>query len=160
LWIVASVGPTAGLFSIGSDLQGGRYLYLAAAAWTLVLAWILVPSHAGHHRRAVRLTACGALLALAAAATWEHQRHWVQAATLRDIVLSNIAELPAECRRVFVVAAPDNLRGAYVARNGLPEAIRLIHGRHLEFVHAASDALPQCRLDFTAFAGARVEPGR
>jgi hypothetical protein len=146
-WIVLTAAPTAGLFGVGADLQGSRYLYLPTCLWAVALtsSWI-VPAPR-RIERYLRLSTFVIALLLAAIATERHQRPWIDAASIRDVTLGSIAVLPGDCRRVFVIAAPDNVRGAYVARNSLPEALAREHGRVVEFVHRPEDASPQCRLD-------------
>jgi hypothetical protein len=54
------------------------------------------------------------------------QQAWREAAIVRDAVLDNTARVVAEsgCESVTVTALPDHVRGAFVFRNGFPEAVR------------------------------------
>jgi hypothetical protein len=152
LWVLASVAPTAGLFGVGPDLQGSRYVYLATCAWLPGVAVLLMPRGGTRVERYARASAAAFLVCVCIYATRQHQLPWRDAARLRDVVVDVIAALPAQCQQVFVVAAPDNIRGAYVARNGLTEAVQQLRGRTVEFVHAPDDARPECRVDFTDLA--------
>ena len=78
-------------------------------------------------------------------------RHSTQAPALTDMVIDVIAGLPAHCERVYVRAPPDNVRGAYIARNGLTQAVAQA-GRSMRFVQHPDDAPPECRVDFSDLA--------
>ena len=144
-WVLVAVAPTFGLFAIGPDLQGARYVYLASTMWCIAMAGIWLPSAPGPAWRYVSFAVVAAGLC---AATLTHQEHWRNAATLRDLVLGSLAGMPPQCERVLVTAAPDSYRGAYVARNGLREAVLREHRRVLEFVNTPEQILPECRIDF------------
>jgi hypothetical protein len=160
LWVLASVAPTVGLFAVGSDLQGSRYVYLATCAWLSGIAALLLRGDGSGIERYARLGAGVFLVCVCIYATRRHQRPWRDAAQLRDVVVDVIAALPGHCRQVFVVAPPDNVRGAYVARNGLTEAVRQLRGRKVEFVHAPDDARPECRVDFSDLVSAPRPPAK
>jgi hypothetical protein len=151
LWIVASVVPIAGVFAIANDLEGTRYIYAAAVAWSLLLAAGVESVRTGR-RPAAALVLPTLLVVTAASLTWRQQRPWQDAATIRDAILPVIAAVPAECARVFVASLPDTHDGAHLARNGVPQALRLVHGRTVEFVPTPTETPPSCRLDFAAFS--------
>jgi hypothetical protein len=139
-----------GRFEITADLEGTRYLYAAGVAWALFMASVLSPGQ--RHGRWPALIACVVLVTTAATVTWRNQQAWIHAAAARDAILSAIAGLPTECDRVFLAALPDTVNGAHVARNGVPQAVRLVHGRRIDVVRTAEETAPQCRVDFAAFA--------
>src|SRR5690606_34667973 len=49
--------------------------------------------------------------------------HWIAAAVQRDAALASAVAAASGCDPVFLDGRPDNVRGAYVFRNGLPEAL-------------------------------------
>lgn len=122
-WVLLSVGPVYSMFFVSGDLQGSRYLYLPAAAWAMWLALMLVD---GIPRKSLGALAAAVVLALWSWGLIRHVSPWVDAASARDEVVAAAAALPlpAECGSLDLVDVPDNVRGAYVFRNGLDEALR------------------------------------
>ncbi|HXG89397.1 MAG TPA: hypothetical protein VNJ02_13765 [Vicinamibacterales bacterium] len=151
-WVLVSVAPTVGLFVISRDLQGSRYVYLATVGWVIGLTAIWLPRNVAAREEWLRVGGIALLIIVSVSATRAHQLPWREAAQLRDTVVDVIDGLPSHCTRVFVLAAPDNVNGAYVARNGLTEAMRALKDREIAFVHAASDTTPECRIDFSDLA--------
>jgi hypothetical protein len=85
----------------------------------MLVAWLLCPSGAP-----ANLAAAVALCLLWVAGTRINGVPWTQAAARRDAVLVAVAQLRAGgCTAVWIRNVPDSVRGAYVFRNGLPEAI-------------------------------------
>ena len=121
VWVVASVAPVNRLFFISDWLEGSRYLYLGAAGWALACAGALdVP----RYRRP--LAAVTAVVLVAWAATLYVQvGAWREASGVRDQLLRGAAELPAapECPARTFEGVVDNVRGAYVFRNGFAQAL-------------------------------------
>jgi hypothetical protein len=151
LWVVSAVAPIVGVFAIGSNLEGSRYIYTATVPVALLMAATVAAAQHDRARRAA-VCACLVLIITAATTTWRHQQPWLDAAAIRDAILPVIADLPLECDRVFVTALPDTVNGAHVARNGVPQALLMLYGRRMEFVHTPAETSPPCRLDFAAFA--------
>ncbi len=125
-WTVAAVAPLYGMLYVARNLEGSRYLYLAAPGWFLLLAELVDSALAGMWRHA-RLTALTAWTLVCIFATRAHLRPWQQAAQARDAVLSAAATALSEnhCAMASFREVPDSLEGAYVFRNGLPEALGL-----------------------------------
>lgn len=124
-WIFLSIAPTIPYFVVTADLQGSRYTYLSEAGFAILLADGLAQA-----RRRVGagagLAAVGAAIVLLVSA-WAVRVHlaaWVDAAYLRDEVMSQASRESEGCRSVALEDIPDSLHGAYVFRLGLPEALR------------------------------------
>jgi hypothetical protein len=64
------------------------------------------------------------LVVINAAAVARHVQPWVEAGRLRDRVLTAAAgtSAMADCGEVTLEGLPDSIRGAYIFRNGAPEA--------------------------------------
>ena len=124
LWVQCSVLPVFTMFYVSETLEGARYLYLAGAAWAVLVASVL--GHGDRHgewaktgRAVIQLAVIvGCCLLVRSSLT-----HWSQAGALRDRVLAAAKALP--CRPVQVDGVPDNVAGAYVFRNGFADAVRL-----------------------------------
>jgi hypothetical protein len=126
LWILASVAPVGAILWIPGDLQASRYMYLAASAWAGLLCAVAWESTNGTRRtRAVVASALGAFLLLSTYSTRQNLRPWTEAAGVRDSVVAAARADPAiqRCQSIAVAAVPDAVRGAYVFRNGIGEAL-------------------------------------
>jgi hypothetical protein len=141
---------------ITPDLENGRYLYLSTAFWVIgMLGLFSTPRGLTGVRAGV---ICAALLA-GAAGVQMHLRSWGEAARLRDQVLAAAEDVlnTAPCRAVSLAGAPDSVRGAYVFRNGLAEALAFRTGASRSgeaaggctfawdgssFIRSGDDALP------------------
>ena len=125
-WVVASVVPVYSMLFVARNLEGSRYVYLAAAGWSLLLADLVRTALAGHAwgKRAA-LVATTAWMVVGVAATRAHLGPWQEAARVRDRVLRSAesALRGAGCEAAIFQDAPDNVEGAYVFRNGLSEAL-------------------------------------
>jgi hypothetical protein len=142
-WVLVAVLPVAPILFVAPDLQGSRYLYLAMPAWAAV-----VTAFAAGSFTPLRPFAAGALLVLVVVAAWGVRQHlapWQAAAAARDRVLAAaLTEDLARCRVVTLWALPDNVQGAYVFRNGAPEAfVRL-------GLQVAPEASPDCAFTWDA----------
>ena len=103
--------------------EGERFLYLPSAMLVLAVtaaAWAL----------SARVRVRGALAALALVfslfALPRSLSPWRDAGTLTRALVPQIAEA-AHAGPVTLLNVPDNVRGAYVLRNGLPDALALLH---------------------------------
>ena len=151
LWILVALLPAYGVFAVMDDLQGSRYLYLSAVGWCIGIASLLELFPLGRIRViATTLMVIGAVAAGIAGAR-AHLEIWQGAARARDQILSSALALSSSCRQISIVNTTDEVRGAYVFRNGLAEALAF-GGRRLEI--RSDDAVPpECRVD-----AARVSP--
>jgi hypothetical protein len=125
-WVLASILPLLAFFYVGPQLEGSRYLYLAACGW----AAILVTATADISVRLPRANALlrTMLIALIAAGAWgarQHIRPWTHAAAVRDTVLRAAAADPIlhDCSPAYVEGLPDSVGGAYLFANGAREAL-------------------------------------
>jgi hypothetical protein len=127
VWILISIVPAWPILVVGLDLQASRYLYLAEIGWALALVAAARSVAAIQSRVAiVPRVAIGLLVAAGAVATHVHMTHWQEAAQLRDAVLTAAADPRMKaCGQISIAGAPDSVRGAYVFRNGLAEALLL-----------------------------------
>jgi hypothetical protein len=121
-WILVAVLPVAPILFVAPDLQGSRYLYLAGPAWAALLCGVAarVPAR-------LRPFAAAALATLIAVSAWGVRRHlepWQAAGAAREAVLAAAAaeRRLAGCRAISLAELPDTVDGAYVFRNGAPEA--------------------------------------
>ena len=137
------------------DTQGERFLYLPSAFSAAALAYLCSRTRAGR-LNALRAAALACLLVFYAASLWATNRNWGEAARLSQSI---IEELAAQSERdaVLLLNAPDNLRGAYVYRNGFGPALRSFQrakpiGRaHLVVWHGLQTRLD--RVELTEEAG-------
>lgn len=89
------------------------------------------------------------ILATYAYAIGEERSIWTSAASKRDRFLADVASLidTGQCGAVTVRNAPDNFRGVYLFREGLPQAIesmpRLSSGRPCTLVWNGSELTRQ-----------------
>ena len=122
LWIVAAVAPVYTFFYITPELQGSRYLYLAACGWSVLVA-LLISSSRG--ARQVVYVGGGAVAVVWACAIRAHLLDWEQAATVRDAVVSSAVKrlTVTSCRPLGFSDLPDSVGGAYVFRNGFIDAL-------------------------------------
>lgn len=145
LSILLSVLPVYRYLFVTSELENSRYLYLGVAFASLWLAHALGK---GEKAASVGAAAMALLLLLLSTSSLARQSDWWAAADLRDLALDSAVELARResCRSVTAVSVPDQVRGAFVLRNGFAEAFRR------RWVHQSSDGL-DClvRWDGTAF---------
>jgi hypothetical protein len=151
LWVVASVVPVYRLLFVGPDLQGSRYVYLAAVGWSVVLAEGLFGALGFLRRPRATLSVAVVLAAGSAALLQVHLRPWRQASVLRDAVVRAATGRMRElgCGPTTFANVPDSVRGAYVFRNGLHEALaepgletRGVRDCHLRWDGESFDVVP------------------
>ncbi len=115
-----SILPMINLGVVPNDTEGERFLYLPSVFACLMVA----PALAGLSRQALTLVLPG-VSALSLAILMASNANWAAAARItRSVVLDAPPRHPAE---TVIATLPDNLNGAYVFRNGLPEAWRVFH---------------------------------
>ena len=102
------------------DTQGERFLYLPSAFYASAVAYLF--ARAPGRRARLRAAALACVLAFYAAGLWVTNRTWAEASLLSRSIAG---ELAAQATRdsVLLLNAPDNLRGAYVYRNGLERSL-------------------------------------
>jgi hypothetical protein len=113
--------PTINLRVDVYTTQGERYLYLPSAFAALFVAFAL----ARIRRRELALAALACLLVFYAATLRQTNRIWRQASALSRSIVEDIGAGTSDGATVYVLNAPDTLRGAHLYRNGLAEAVAL-----------------------------------
>jgi hypothetical protein len=119
---LVAVLPVYSMLFFTADLGNARYLYVSTAFWAIALMAMASPLGDLSAGRVVILSGA---LAMGAVGVQVHRGSWREAADLRERVLAAAADTlkSAPCAPVSFAGAPDSVRGAYVFRNGLPEAI-------------------------------------
>jgi hypothetical protein len=126
LWVLASIAPVFTLFFVGPTLEGSRYLYLASCAWSLVMADLLASVSDRLSRPTMMFGGAVALVSFMFVVSVQREIGiWQQAADLRNRVLAEARTVRgnAGCSEATFSKVPDSVDGAYVFRNGFPEAI-------------------------------------
>ena len=120
--VFIAVLPGYSLLFISADLQNSRYVYLSCTFWCLFA--VGVATSISSHRTVQLITATVAIGISILGVRW-NLRPWHDAAALRERILEAAISLPVqECASVAFSSVPETIRGAYVFRNGLPEALR------------------------------------
>ena len=151
-WILIAVLPAWPILVVPGDLQASRFLYLAATGWSLALVVAASSGERGSRavdrRTAVNTAMILIIVLISFTAVRVHLGPWVEAGQLRDHVLSAAAnnQQMDSCASVRIVDLPDNVRGAYVFRNGVAEA--LLTSRGITVV--GPEAKPSCHFRWTA----------
>jgi hypothetical protein len=144
LCALTAVVPLGHYFYVAPDLEASRYLYLPLVGWCLFLADCLAGQPSAWTYR-VSAVVLAALIAAGGYGARLHQRPWLQAAALRDAILSqaSVAIAESQCDVASFTGVPDKVSGAFVFRNGFREAL----ARHLQFTAASDDStvVPACR---------------
>jgi len=109
-----------GLFDTG----GERFLYLPSAFACVLVARLIADETRWVSVRIIVLV--GLIIAQAAALQWVNKR-WITASQLCRQIAAEVAR--TDPATTVVLNVPDNYRGAYVFRNGLPEAATLFAGK-------------------------------
>lgn len=164
-WVVASVVPVYTYFYISPDLQGSRYVYLGSCGWAIFVV-LLIHSFAagrGQLRSTIGAVLTVAVLVAGCVGIRTALRPWFQAAALRDSVVDAAVRTAFDhsCAMYAFEDLPDSVEGAYVFRNGFPEALQMHTG--VTLVAPADRVEPRCRFrwdgrTFVPFGGNGVHP--
>jgi hypothetical protein len=147
-FVLVSIAPAHAYFSVTADLQGSRYLYLASAAWSLLLVTLA-------QSRPVRVRAAGTVLISIVLVSWvvftrHHAEIWHDAAAVRDRILTSAQVIRLDrCPSWAVSGLPAIVDGVPTFVNGFPEAMRAA-GRTERF-HVAPHVLEaeECTMRWT-----------
>jgi len=144
-WILISVAPVFTWVVIGPNLDQSRYLYLAAPAWSILLAAVA----SGSTVRRWRTLAAALLVGVIALNLWATRRQlgaWTRAADARDrVIAATLTNADVRrCGEIRLDSLPDNVDGAYVFRNGAPQAMAAAGN---VVVHDEADAACRFRWD-------------
>jgi hypothetical protein len=127
-WVLVAVLPVFTFFHVSATLEGSRYLYLPAAGFSMLLAGLIdeaarrgVPGGAG--ATLALLVTCFMIPSIIAIRG--EAGRWSDAARLRDAILASFVETvpPGHCGGIVAQGFVDNVNGAYVLRNGFPQAL-------------------------------------
>jgi len=123
LWILVASIPAGQLLFVGPELEGSRYLYLPSVGLAVIAAAAAQDLSAIAGRRTV-LAALVAIALSSALVLRANVSAWSSAARERDRVLASFdpARSPGGAPP-DAFDLPDRVGGAYVFRNGFPEAI-------------------------------------
>lgn len=125
-WVLVSVFVLLPIFYVSPQLEGARYLYLAAIGWAAILM-TAAADLSGRQRWATVVVHSVAILMIAAAlsGTRSHLTPWLRAAGVRDTVLRAASEDPSlrTCDVAYVRDLPPSVEGAYLFPNGAREAL-------------------------------------
>lgn len=155
-WALISAAPVYSYLFISEHMEGSRYLYLGAAGWALFVgALVSTEVESGRARRNVALALAGVAMIGSLLVVQLRQESWRAAAAVRDEVLDSAAEVlgDSRCETVAVAGLPDQVRGAFVFRNGFPEAVR----RHVPDVRLVSSGA-SCMFGWTSAGFVLVPP--
>lgn len=122
IWVMCSVLPVFTMFFVSPELEGSRYIYLGSSLWFVALIAAVggdQNSPPGYQGLGISVV----LIGLSAVVVLAHQQPWRRAAEVRDRVLAAVESLPNDCTLFDVAGLPDHVAGAYVFRNGFPEAV-------------------------------------
>jgi len=126
VWILVSVSVLLPVFYVSPQLEGARYLYLAAFGWAAILM-TAAADLSGRQRWATVVVHSVVILMIAAAlsGTRSHLTPWQRAAGARDTVLRAASEDPRlhACVVAYVRELPQSVEGAYLFPNGAREAL-------------------------------------
>lgn len=104
-----------------ADTQGERFLYFPSVF--VVTAAVGLAAHISRHRRLLTI-GIGACILASSVALWDVEGTWATAGRLSERLATETAAL-ASGAVVIVANVPDTYRGAYVFRNGLPQAVTI-----------------------------------
>jgi hypothetical protein len=123
-WVLISIAAVWPILVVPADLQASRYLYLAGVGWAVMLVTAASAPARGAIARMPAL-ALYSIVVIAAGATRAHLWHWQDAGIERDLAMNAIVEAQKQrgCPDVSIANPLDAVRGAYVFRNGLAEAL-------------------------------------
>jgi hypothetical protein len=125
-WVLLAVAPVFTFFFISPQLEGSRYLYLAECGWALLAADLIVAMTDRLPRQSLAFgCAIASAVLVSVLSVAREVGVWTQAADLRDRVLADARASIARqgCVEATFTGVPDSVDGAYVFRNGFPEAM-------------------------------------
>ncbi len=153
-FVLLAVVPVSASFFINDDLLGSRYLYLAAAGWSIALATTL-PGSRTQSSELLRVTPGILLVACWFALASMHVRLWKSAAEHRDLALDAAAvAIPSGCREVVALGLPETAAGVPLFVNGFPQAMQ-VRAPGVSVFTAPTDIAAECQLTWTGTGFAR-----
>ena len=135
LLVISFVIPTvAGVSTTTSE--GDRFLYMPSAFLCGLVASLLI----GIRQRIVRYLLLSLVVLASAIGLQRAQANWKEASRITQRILDALPPTPSN-GRLFVGGLPDSYQGAFIFRNGSPEAVDLIGGRGSRMVVVNDDQL-------------------
>jgi hypothetical protein len=156
MWVIVSVLPVYTFFYVAPNLEGSRYLYLGTAAFSLLLAELASASSVTTGKTAAIAALLAGTLVSTVIGVRLHQQPWLSAAGIRESVLDAAAVTltGATCDAIAVGSLPDSTDGAFIFRNGFPEALRM-RGIDTPAIGPEGTQGPECSYEWN---GVRLEP--
>jgi hypothetical protein len=124
-WSGVAALPLLLQFYVAPSLEGSRYLYLPAVGMCLVLAGATAHRQRSRYVTGLALCAFTIVIGIFILRLYKERELWWQAAGVRDQFLAAVTRATDEagCRSVTIHSPPDNIRGVFVFREGLTQAL-------------------------------------
>jgi hypothetical protein len=120
LWVLVSIAPVYSMFDVSGTLQGSRYVYLAAAGWSILMAALLLPARSRLDLFLV-VAACG----IGVVGVRLNLVPWTRAAAMRDEVLSAVERARASgCNDVWIATCLTPCRARMCSAMGWRKRLR------------------------------------
>lgn len=134
VFIACMVAFVAGVSTMTSESD--RFLYLPSAFLCAVVGVLL----AAIPRPAFRWPLCALILVASYGQLRQNHAHWEEASRITERCVEHLPPIPTN-GALWVQGLPDSYRGAYIFRNGFPEAVDLAGGAGERIVVVPTDAL-------------------
>jgi hypothetical protein len=122
-FVLVSIAPVHAYFSVTADLHGSRYLYLASAAWSVLL--VTLAESRSLRMRAAGVVLISGVLVSGVVFTRRHVEVWHDAGAVRDRILTSAQRARLDrCPAWTVTGLPAVVEGVPTFVNGFPEAMR------------------------------------
>lgn len=127
LCFVVSTLPAISLGTSLFDSQGERFIYIPSIFISILIAYAVC-------RKPLRIVvkvSISLYIIIHSYSLHTSARHWKDAGQLAEAILQQIDELNLS-GPVDFLCVPDNIKGAYVFRNGLPEGVSMFCGNRVD----------------------------
>jgi hypothetical protein len=131
--IGAALAVTAGWATLGADLSGVRYLYIASMFWCVGLAWSMHRAPRGSWRRPATTGVLGALVLVQLLVLRDVNARWSASGELARAAVDGIVVRVRErgSRHLMLYGAPAAFRGAHALPWGVEQAAWVFARRDL-----------------------------
>jgi len=113
--------PVINLYVSSGDTQGERFLYLPTVFSSLIISYLFY--YLVDNRKNFVIS-CVLLASVFGVLLYRSNENWKKAGEISKNIISSIKGVE-KSDRLFIVNLPDNIKGAYIYRNGIREAIHL-----------------------------------